>query len=42
MTAVAVDVVLDASLQVLDGGSATLRERLGRGPLVVVFLRHYG
>lgn len=42
MSAVAVDVVLDASLQALDGSPATLRERLGQGSLVGVFLRHYG
>ncbi len=42
MTGVAAGDVLDAALQALDGATVTLRERLGPGALVVVFLRHYG
>ena len=34
--------VLDAPLQAADGVATTLRSQLGGGPLVVVFLRHFG
>ena len=34
--------VLDAPLQAADGAATTLRSQLGGGPLVVVFLRHFG
>ena len=40
MTAAAA--VLDAELQAIDGTATSLRAQLGPGPLVVVFLRHFG
>ena len=36
------DEVLDAELRDQHGTSTTLRQALGEGPLVVVFLRHFG
>ena len=36
------DAVLDAPLRDVDGDAATMRDHLGPGPLVAVFLRHFG
>lgn len=36
------DALLAAELQDPGGATVRLRDRLGRGPLVVVFLRHFG
>ena len=42
MNEVVADAVLDAPLRACDGQATTLRAQLGPGPLVVVFVRHFG
>lgn len=37
-----VEPVLDASLRDAGGRATTLRAVMGAGPLVIVFLRHFG